>query len=141
MVGCVLYCIFFEPSNSLSIVWHFCTASLFVFGVRNLPLLTVIISVYGGLTFYVFSFFPLLANSTTMYVFMIILTFMGSLCLTWLIHPPEILLFKPVYFPRLFYCSLAQFILMVISFFNELTVEDPYTRKAIYIEGVTFIFL
>ena len=72
---------------------------------------------------------------------MITMTFMGSLCISWLLHPPEILLFKPNYFPTLFYWTLAQFIAMVISFFIELTVEDPYTRKSIYIEGVTFIFL
>jgi hypothetical protein len=30
---------------------------------------------------------------------------------------------------------------MTISFFFELTVEDPYNRKNVYIEGVMFIFI
>mmetsp|Transcript_16317 Transcript_16317/g.18100 ORF Transcript_16317/g.18100 Transcript_16317/m.18100 type:complete len:87 (+) Transcript_16317:952-1212(+) len=30
---------------------------------------------------------------------------------------------------------------MTISFFFELTAEDPYIRKDIYIEGITFILL
>ena len=67
MVGCVLYWIIWEPSKSLSIIWHFCTASFAVFWIKRFPLLTVIVSIYGGITFYAFSFFPLLANCTTMY--------------------------------------------------------------------------
>lgn len=50
-------------------------------------------------------------------------------------------MYKPYYFPRMYYLVLAQFFIMVVSFFLELTVEDPYSRKNVYIEGVTFISL
>lgn len=36
---------------------------------------------------------------------------------------------------------MVQFFVMAISFFFELTVEDPYKRGAVYIEGVSFVFL
>jgi len=65
---------------------------------------------------------------------------MGSLCITWLLYPPLILLYKPKYFPRLYNCVLAQFFVMPISFFFELTVEDPYTRQTVYLEGLIFMF-
>lgn len=103
--------------------------------------MTIILSLYGGITFFAFSYFPTLQYCTTMYVFMTNLTFLGSLCLNWLLYPPEILLYKPWYFPRLYNSVIAQFFVMAISFFLELTTEDPYVRKSIYIEGVTFIFL
>ena len=142
MIGIlVCYWILFEPDNTLSIVWHFATATAVVIGIKAFPLLTIILSVYGGITFFAFGLFENISDCTTMYVFMTNCTFLGSLCICWLIYPPEILLYKPKYLHSVYYGVILQFFVMLISFFLELTVEHPVDRKSVYIEGVWFIFL
>lgn len=39
----------------------------------------------------------------------------------------------------MFYLVLCQFVVMVMSFLFELTVENPYTRNQVYLEGMSFI--
>lgn len=141
MASCITYCAILEPSNSLSIIWHFLAGTLLMFGIMKFSILTIILSFYGGITFFTFQFFPSLKYCTTIYVFMTNCTFLGSVCISWLVYPPEVLLFKPKYFPRLYWGVMVQFAAMVVSFFLEITVENPYNRKTIYIEGVAFIFL
>mmetsp|Transcript_23903 Transcript_23903/g.23820 ORF Transcript_23903/g.23820 Transcript_23903/m.23820 type:complete len:121 (+) Transcript_23903:324-686(+) len=50
-------------------------------------------------------------------------------------------MYKPYYFPRIYTIVISQFFIMAVSFFYELTADDPYSRKDIYIQGVSFIFL
>lgn len=141
MVTAVGYAMVFEPSEIFGIFWHFMTASCVVIGAKKFPLLTIILSIYGGITYFAFGFFHSIQNCLTMYVFMTNTTFLGSLCICWMVYPPEILLYKPKYLIKVYNGVMAQFLIMAVSFFLELTVEHPTDRKTIYIEGVSYIFL
>ncbi|CAI2387578.1 unnamed protein product [Moneuplotes crassus] len=140
-ICCNIYGLLFETSNLISIFWHVLMSCLLVLGLKKAKILTIVLSLYGGMIFLIFSFFPSIQYSTTMYVFMINFTIIGAICITWLIYPPEILMYKPYYFPRIYTIVISQFFIMAVSFFYELTADDPYSRKDIYIQGVSFIFL
>jgi len=79
IVCCLSYALLFDSSNFISIFWHVLMASCIVIGLKKTTVLTIILSIYGGMTFFIFLYFPSLLYCTTMYVFMINLTFLGSL--------------------------------------------------------------